>query len=157
MAIFATYAAYLVISVGLTVAVGSALSRSGKVFLTSVFGGDESLAGAVDHLLVVGFYLLNLGFVTLTVHTSGQIASAREAFGVLFSKIGEEFLVGRTLTSMAELQLTPRAGQTRAAIIEAALRLSVRPVTRRPRCGRSPARQGSRPATPTTTSAPRKN
>jgi hypothetical protein len=93
MAIFATYAAYLVISTGLTVAVGSALSRSGKVFLTSVFGGDESLAGAVDRLLVMGFYLLNLGFVTLTVRTSGQITSAREAFGVLFSKIGEEFLV----------------------------------------------------------------
>ncbi len=93
MAIFATYAAYLAVSIGLTIAVGSALSRSGKVFLASVLGGDEDLAVAVNRLLVVGFYLLNLGFVTLTVRTSGQIASAREAFGVLFVKIGEELLV----------------------------------------------------------------
>jgi hypothetical protein len=93
MAVAATYAAYLAVSVGLTIAVGSALSRSGRVFLASVFGGDASLARAVNRLLVVGFYLLNLGFVALTVSTSGQITSPRQAFGVLFSKIGVELLV----------------------------------------------------------------
>jgi hypothetical protein len=93
MAIAATYGAYLAISVGLTIAVGSALSRSGRVVLASVFGGDASLAQAVSRLLVVGFYLLNLGFVALTVRTLGQITSPRQAFGVLFSKIGEELLV----------------------------------------------------------------
>jgi hypothetical protein len=93
MVIAATYGAYLAVSIGLTIAVGSALSRSGRVFLTSAFGGDASLARAVNRLLVVGFYLLNLGFVTLTVSTPGQITSPRQAFGVLFSKIGIELLV----------------------------------------------------------------
>lgn len=93
MAIFLTYAAYLTVSLALTVAVGSALSRSGKVFLAAVFGGDENLAQAVNRLLVVGFYLLNLGFVTLTMRTSGEIASTRQAFGVLFAKVGQELLV----------------------------------------------------------------
>lgn len=93
MAIFAVYAVYITVSLGLTVAVGSALSRSGRVFLTTVLGGDESLAKAVNRLLVVGFYLLNLGFVALTVRISGEIASVRQAFGVLFIKIGEELLV----------------------------------------------------------------
>lgn len=92
MTIFAIYAAYLGISLLLTIAVGWALARSGRVFLTSVFG-DERLAGAVSRLLVVGFYLLNLGFVALTVSTSGQISSGRQAFGVLFSKVGAELLV----------------------------------------------------------------
>jgi hypothetical protein len=92
MTIFAIYAAYLGISLLLTIAVGWALARSGRVFLTSVFG-DERLAGAVSRLLVTGFYLLNLGFVALTVSTSGQISSARQAFGVLFSKVGAELLV----------------------------------------------------------------
>jgi hypothetical protein len=58
-----------------------------------VFGGDEGLAQAVNRLLVVGFYLLNLGFVALTMRTSGEIVSVRQAFGVLFLKIGEELLV----------------------------------------------------------------
>ena len=92
MTMFAVYAAYLGISLLLTIAVGWALARSGRVFLTSVFG-DERLAGAVSRLLVVGFYLLNLGFVALTVSTPGQISSDRQAFGVLFSKVGAELLV----------------------------------------------------------------
>jgi hypothetical protein len=99
MAIFATYAVYLAVSVALTIAVGSALSRSGRVFLTSAFGGDAGLARAVSRLLVTGFYLLSLGFIALTVRTSGQIAGPGQAFGVLFAKIGVELLV------LAALQL----------------------------------------------------
>ena len=92
MTIFAVYAAYLGISLLLTIAVGWALARSGRVFLTSVLG-DERLAGAASRLLVVGFCLLNLGFVALTVSTPGQISRPRQAFGVLFSKVGAELLV----------------------------------------------------------------
>jgi hypothetical protein len=88
-----TYAAYLVISTVLTVTVGTALSRSGRVFLASALGGDERLATAVDRLLLVAFYLLSFGFVTLTLQTSGQITSFRQASGVLSVKIGEELLV----------------------------------------------------------------
>jgi hypothetical protein len=92
MTVFAVDAAYLGISLLLTVAVGWALARGGRVFLTSVFG-DDRLAGAASRLLLVGFCLLNLGFVALTVSTSGQISRPRQAFGVLFSKIGAELLV----------------------------------------------------------------
>ena len=99
MAVFATYAIYLAVSVGLTIAVGSALSRSGRVFLASAFAGDAGLARAVSRLLVTGFYLLSLGFIALTVRTSGQITGPGQAFGVLFSKIGVELLV------LAALQL----------------------------------------------------
>ena len=99
MAVFATYAVYLAVSAGLTIAVGSALSRSGRVFLTSAFGGDTGLARAVSRLLVTGFYLLSLGFIALTVRTSGQITGPGQAFGVLSAKIGVELLV------LAALQL----------------------------------------------------
>ena len=66
-----TYLLYLVISVSLTIAAGLALSRSGRVFLRDVFGGDEALAEAVSRLLVVGFYLLTLGFVVLAMQPAG--------------------------------------------------------------------------------------
>jgi hypothetical protein len=89
----ATYLLYLVISIGLTIFVGHALSRSGRAFLLDVFGGNDSLAEAVNRLLVVGFYLLNLGFVTLTMRTTGDIADARQAIGLLSVKIGEVLLV----------------------------------------------------------------
>ncbi|HTZ30522.1 MAG TPA: hypothetical protein VMC83_41425 [Streptosporangiaceae bacterium] len=93
MNIVLTYLIYLLISVGLTVIVGRALSRSGREFLLEVFGGNVGLAEAVNRLLVVGFYLLNLGFVTLTMQTSGNIDGAREGLQLLSVKIGEVLLV----------------------------------------------------------------
>ncbi len=59
----------------------------------SCSGGDDSLAEAVNRLLVVGFYLLNLGFVTLTLRATGDISSPRQAVQLLSVKIGEMLLV----------------------------------------------------------------
>jgi hypothetical protein len=93
MGITVIYAAYLAVSIGLTVVVASALSRSGQVLLAHLFGGDEGMAGAVNRMLVVGFYLLSLGYVALTVRTSGRISGTGQAIGVLSAKVGEELLV----------------------------------------------------------------
>ena len=82
MGIVVTYLAYLAVSVSLTVFVGSALSRSGQIFLLDVFGGHPVPARAASRLMVVAFYLLNLGFVTLTMRMSGEIGSARQVIQV---------------------------------------------------------------------------
>jgi hypothetical protein len=84
---------YLLISIGLTVGVGWALARSGRVFLLDVLGGNADLAEAVNRLLVVGFYLINLGFVTLTMQASGTITDAGQGLRLLSVKIGEVLLV----------------------------------------------------------------
>jgi hypothetical protein len=84
---------YLLISIGLTVGVGWALARSGRVFLLDVFGGNADLAEAVNRLLVVGFYLINLGFVTLTMQASGSITDAGQGLRLLSVKIGQVLLV----------------------------------------------------------------
>jgi hypothetical protein len=93
MGVVVTYLAYLILSVALTVFVGSALSRSGRIFLVDVFGGRAAPAQAASRLMVVAFYLLNFGFVTLTLRTSGEIGSVRQAIQVLSVKIGEVLLV----------------------------------------------------------------
>jgi hypothetical protein len=87
------YVAYLLLSIALTIAVGTALSRSGRVFLTEVLGGNQALAGAVNRLLIVGFYLLTLGFIALVMRPPGAITSAAQAAQVLSIKIGEVLLV----------------------------------------------------------------
>jgi len=93
MNIVGTYLLYLLISIGLTVLVGTGLARSGRAFLLDVFGGNDSLAKAVSRLLVLGFYLLSLGFVTLTMRTGGDVANARSGLQLLSVKIGEVLLV----------------------------------------------------------------
>lgn len=87
------YIAYLLLSMGLTIAVGVALSRSGRVFLTEVLGGNRALADAVNRLLIVGFYLLTLGFIALVMRPPGAITSAAQAAQVLSIKVGEVLLV----------------------------------------------------------------
>lgn len=88
-----TYLLYLLLSVALTVWVASMLSKHGKVFLADVFNRDEHLAGSVNQLLVVGFYLVNLGFVALWLQTDDRIVSASDAMETLAVKLGTVALV----------------------------------------------------------------
>lgn len=83
-----TYIGYLAIAVPLTIYVGRTLFRNGKVFLHDVFGGDDDLADAVNRLLVVGFYLLNLGYVALFLRTDSQVDDAERVLEVLSFRIG---------------------------------------------------------------------
>ena len=73
-----TYLVYLAISIGLTVWVAHTLHKNGRVFLVDVFHGNEPLADSVNHLLVVGFYLINLGYVCMALKLGYALASAQE-------------------------------------------------------------------------------
>lgn len=83
-----TYVVYLLITVPLTIWVATTLSRNGRIFLEDVFAGNEPLAHAVNRLLVVGFYLLNLGFVMLFLRIGDPVADLRGMFEVLSVKVG---------------------------------------------------------------------
>ena len=87
------YVLYLLIAVPLTIWVGSTLSRNGRVFLVDVFDGNGELAEAVNKLLVVGFYLLNLGVVALYLRIDDSIANARAIVEVLSVKMGVVLLM----------------------------------------------------------------
>jgi hypothetical protein len=88
-----SYVVYLVISVLLTVWVARTLSKAGLVFLAQVFPDSEQLPDAVNHLLVVGFYLVNLGFVSLFLRTGAAVSDARQVFERLSMKVGIVLLV----------------------------------------------------------------
>jgi hypothetical protein len=88
-----TYIAYIFISVFLTVWVAQTLHKNGRVFLVEVFQQNEGLADSVNHLLVVGFYLINFGYVSLALKMSGEVANAREAIEALSWKIGMVLIV----------------------------------------------------------------
>lgn len=85
------YIAYAVFALGLTVALARTLFRSGAVFLEDVFkdtrGDGKQMAEAVNRLLVVGFYLLNLGYAALIMKSNGA-NSGVEAAEVLAWKLG---------------------------------------------------------------------
>lgn len=87
------YLVYLALSVSLTVWVARTLFHNGRLFLVDTFRGNEALADSVNRMLVVGFYLVNIGFVTLALRTRESVVNAREAIELLSVKVGVVLLV----------------------------------------------------------------
>lgn len=88
-----TYALYLAISIALTVWVARTLHKNGRLFLVDAFHGNEALADSINHLLVVGFYLINVGYVSLALKYGDKAANLQELLEVLSTKIGAVLLI----------------------------------------------------------------
>ncbi len=83
-----TYLAYMAISLILTVWVGRTIQKHGRVFLMDVFLGKETFADAVNHLLIVGFYIVTFGYVTLGLRFGAEPRTAVAAIEFVSTKIG---------------------------------------------------------------------
>jgi hypothetical protein len=81
------YLAYLAITVLLTIWVARTLFANGQIFLRDAFANEE-LATAVNKLLQVGFYLINLGYVALFMQTSERIITPTDAMETGAWKLG---------------------------------------------------------------------
>jgi hypothetical protein len=93
MYLVGAYVAYLVISIGLTVWVARALSHHGRAFLIDAFLENERLADSVNHLLVIGFYLINFGYVSLALKYGDKPDDLPRAIEALSTKVGIVLLV----------------------------------------------------------------
>ena len=88
-----SYGLYLLLSIGMTVWVARTLSVNGEVFLIQCFGHNEALARSTNHLLVVGFYLINVGWILLTLRFGAEPQTWSEAIKFVSSKVGLAVLV----------------------------------------------------------------
>src|ERR1700757_4359129 len=93
MSIVACYVSYLAISIALTIWVARTLYRSGRIFLLDAFRGNDALADSVNHLLVVGFYLINVGYIALVLRSDQKPLNVVEAMEIFSHKIGIVLLV----------------------------------------------------------------
>ncbi len=91
--IVTTYAIYTVVSLALTFWVARTLQHNGEIFLVEVFDGEKEMAKAVNHLLVVGFWLINIGYIALALKVTGDVIDARDGFEALAVKLGGVALV----------------------------------------------------------------
>jgi hypothetical protein len=83
------YLPYAAVAVTLTVWLARALSRHGEVFLLDVFANKPQLATAINQLLVIGFYLVNLGWALLLLRIGiDEVRTIDGAVQLLTSKLG---------------------------------------------------------------------
>ncbi len=88
-----TYLSYLLLSILLTIWVAQTLHKNGRIFLVDAFGGNEPLADSINHLLVVGFYLINIGYVSLALKEANAPEDLRGVLETLSGKMGIVLLV----------------------------------------------------------------
>ena len=93
MFIVYSYFVYLAISLVVTVWVARTLHSRGRIFLVDAFHGREELADSVNHLLVVGFYLINVGYVAFALRTTTTPENLRQAIELVSDKLGVVLLV----------------------------------------------------------------
>ena len=84
----ATYLIYVAVSLAVTIWVGRSLHTNGRIFLVENFHGRERLADSVNHLLLVGFYLVNIGFVCLALRYGEKPTNLVGAVEYLSTKVG---------------------------------------------------------------------
>ena len=82
-----SYLIYLLASMVLTVWVARTLFTNGRIFLVESFG-SEDMADSVNHLLHVGFYLLNIGFVALFLRFGTKPEDLVDVFEYISTKLG---------------------------------------------------------------------
>jgi hypothetical protein len=93
MLVIACYLSYLAISIALTIWVARTLHRSGRIFLLDAFHGNGELTDSVNQLLVVGFYLINVGYIAIALKTTDPMTNIREVIELESSKIGVVLLI----------------------------------------------------------------
>ncbi|MEL7529948.1 MAG: hypothetical protein AAFN10_01495 [Bacteroidota bacterium] len=88
-----TYLIYLALAFVLTFLVGRSLFRNGRPFLVDIFNGDTKLADSINRLLLTGFYLLNVGYVSLSMYSSQNIRTVEHMVEKLSYKLGLLFVI----------------------------------------------------------------
>jgi len=87
------YIAYTITSIGMTIWVARTLHKNGRIFLLDAFNGKDEMADSVNHLLVVGFYLINLGFILLFLRFGTPPETLVDGIEYIATKLGVVLLV----------------------------------------------------------------
>ncbi|HSY75671.1 MAG TPA: hypothetical protein VK890_02375, partial [Bacteroidia bacterium] len=88
-----TYVCYLPISIAITVWVARTLFRNGRIFLVEIFHNNTELADSVNKLLIVGFYLINIGYMTISLRVMDEIKDYQRMIEILSYKLGAIILI----------------------------------------------------------------
>jgi hypothetical protein len=82
---------YFLITAYITIYVGKVLNKNGRFFLLEMLG-EEKITDSVNRLLLVGYYLINLGYVTTMLTVRPPVNSMEDLISSLASSVGRIIL-----------------------------------------------------------------
>jgi hypothetical protein len=86
------YILYLLITYIITVHVGLRFYRNGRWYILRLLHGDEHLTDSINRILLIGYYLLNLGYAALMISTWKTVNSIEEVLLSVFTMTGKIML-----------------------------------------------------------------
>ena len=88
-----SYLVYIPIIFFITVKVGWVLYKNGEVFLYSILSNDIEVAENINRILLIGYYLINLGAATITIAFWDTVETSYEMVNTLSDVLGKTILL----------------------------------------------------------------
>jgi vacuolar-type H+-ATPase subunit I/STV1 len=73
-----SYLIYISLTTVITFIVGNSLHKTGKVFLSHLFTKELDVMLTVNNILLIGYYLLNIGFALYTMNNWDKITTVSQ-------------------------------------------------------------------------------
>jgi uncharacterized membrane protein len=86
------YVIYTVVTYWITVHVGRSIHRHG-IYYIQVVVPDDTLAQGINNLLLLGYYLVNIGYITLQIWHWDTVRNLREVVESVSDKTGRIVLL----------------------------------------------------------------
>ncbi|MES2382030.1 MAG: hypothetical protein V4538_13370 [Bacteroidota bacterium] len=83
-----SYLIYLPVTFYITVFIGKVFYTNGIVFLSDAFNGNKELAEVLNKFLLVGYYLVNLGYAAISINTFSSVDSYLQLAEELSKRLG---------------------------------------------------------------------
>jgi hypothetical protein len=83
-----SYVIFIAVISFITVKVGWVFYKNGEVYIKMLLPNEIHLVQSINKLLLVGYYLLNLGYAAVTLSFWEQIMTITQLCSVLFLKTG---------------------------------------------------------------------
>jgi hypothetical protein len=87
------YIIYLALMVFIIVYVGKYFFANGRIFIISLINGNVSLADQINKLLLVAYYLFNVGYTFLTLKHWEKVSNIEMLFSSLSANMGILILI----------------------------------------------------------------
>ena len=87
------YIIFLAVMIFIIVVVGKYLFTNGRVFLVALLNGNEPLANQINKLLLIAYYLFNIGYSCIRLRLWPKLTHPEMLFSSLASNIGTLVLI----------------------------------------------------------------
>ena len=82
------YLAFFGIMTYVIVVIGWQFYKNGKFYLENIFKNDLHLIDSINKLLLLGYYLFNIGYIAISIQNWATIHTIFDMFGVIAERAG---------------------------------------------------------------------